>query len=58
MGKGAKVRGRRGKRRGDFTDGYDEMPVWTYVECLGRIRLQSFLTLFTRATPDTRRGNG
>ena len=27
MGKGAKGRGRRrGKRRGDFTDGYDEMP--------------------------------
>ena len=21
---------RRGKRRGDFTDGYDEMPGWTY----------------------------
>ena len=30
-GKGAKGRGRRrGKRRGDFTDGYDEMPGWTY----------------------------
>ena len=21
---------RRGKRRGDFTDGYEEMPEWTY----------------------------
>ena len=31
-GKGAKVRGRRrGKRRGDFTDGYDEMPGWNKV---------------------------
>ena len=30
-GKGAKGRGRRrGKRRGDFTDGYDEMPWYTY----------------------------
>ena len=29
--KGANGRGRRrGKRRGDFTDGYDEMPRWTY----------------------------
>ena len=36
---------RRGKRRGDFGDGYDEMPGWTYaiglingckqIECLG-----------------------
>ena len=31
MGKGAKGRGRRrGKRRGEFTDGYDEMTGWTY----------------------------
>ena len=53
-GKGAKVRGKRGvKRRLDFTDGYDEMPGWTYMECLGGMRLQSFLTLFTRATPGT-----
>ena len=44
-------RGRRGKRRGDFTDGYHEMPRWTYMECLGGMRLQSFLTLFTHATP-------
>ena len=30
--KGTKVRGRRrGKRRGDFTDGYDEMPGWNEV---------------------------
>ena len=30
-GKGAKGVGRRrGKTRGDFTDGYDEMPGWTY----------------------------
>ena len=29
--KGAKGRAEeRGKRRGDFTDGYDEMPRWTY----------------------------
>ena len=29
--KGANGRGRRrGKRRGDFTDGYDKMPRWTY----------------------------
>ena len=29
--KGANGRGRRrGKRRGDFTDGYDEMPWWTW----------------------------
>ena len=30
-GKGSKGRGRRrGKRRGNFTDGYNEMPGWTY----------------------------
>ena len=28
MGKGGKEEG--SKRRGDFTDGYDEMPGWTY----------------------------
>ena len=29
--KGANGRGRRrGKKRGDFIDGYDEMPRWTY----------------------------
>ena len=43
---------RRGKRRGDFTDGYEEMPEWTY-GMLGGMMLQSFLTLFTRATPGT-----
>ena len=32
MGRGAKGRGRkRDKRRGDFTDGYDEMPGWNEV---------------------------
>ena len=32
MGKVAKGRGRsRGKRRVDFTDGYDEMPGWNEV---------------------------
>ena len=32
MGKGAMGRGRRrGKRRGDFIDGYDEMPGWKEV---------------------------
>ena len=31
-GKGAKVRGRRrGKGRGDFTNGHDEMPGWNKV---------------------------
>ena len=49
MGKGR----RRGKRRGDFTDGYDGMPGWTYaiglinsckqIECLGRQRLSHSL---------------
>ena len=30
-GQRGKGRGRRrGRRRGDFTDGYDEMPGWTY----------------------------
>ena len=30
-GEGGKGEGeRRGKRRGDFTDGYEEMPGWTY----------------------------
>ena len=31
MGKGAKGRGRRGKWRADFIDGYDEMPGWNEV---------------------------
>ena len=32
MGKWAKGRGRkRGKRKGDFTDGYDEEPGWNEV---------------------------
>ena len=53
MGKGAKGRGRRwGKRRGDFTDGYDEM-LGGHMECLGGKKLQFFLTLFTHATPGT-----
>ena len=31
-GEGHKGKGRRrGKRRGDFTDGYDEMPGWNEV---------------------------
>ena len=30
-GKGGKAKGeKKGKRRGDFTDGYDEMLGWTY----------------------------
>ena len=28
-GEGATGRGRRGKKREDFTDGYDGMPGWT-----------------------------
>ena len=41
-----KVRGRRrGKRRGDFTDGYDEMSWWKEVT--------EFSDFFTRATPGT-----
>ena len=52
-GKGGKGEGRRrDKRRGDFTDGYDEMPGWN-MECLGGMRSQSFLTLFTHVTPGT-----
>ena len=44
-GKGSKGRGRRrGKRRGDFTDGYDEMPGWNEV---------TLFSLFTRAMPGT-----
>ena len=44
-GKRVKGRGRRrGKRRGDFTDGYDEMPGWNEV---------SEFSLFTCATPAT-----
>ena len=44
MAKGAKGRGRRrGKRRVDFRDGYDEMP--------GCNEVTVFLTLFTPATP-------
>ena len=44
---------RRGQRRGDFTDGYDGTPGWTYaiglinscnrIECLGRQRLSHSL---------------
>ena len=51
-GRRAMGRGRQGggKRRGDFTDGYDDMPGWTDGS-LGGMKLQSFLTLFTRATP-------
>ena len=37
------------KRRGDFTEGYNEMP--RHMKCLGEMGLHSFLTLFTRATP-------
>ena len=29
-GRGQKGGGERGKRRVDFTDGYDEMPGWTW----------------------------
>ena len=50
-GKGAKGRGRRGKRRGDFTDGYDEMPGWTY-GIAGWNEVTEF-SLFARATPGT-----
>ena len=49
MGRGR----RRGKRRGDFTDGYDGMPVCTkaiglinsckQIDCLGRQRLSHSL---------------
>ena len=65
-GRGAKGRGRRrGKRKGDFTDGLmpDRMHGVTeamafidsyklkHMECLGGMRLQSFLNLFACATP-------
>ena len=49
MGRGR----RRGKRRGDFTDGYDGMPGWTQavglinickqIKCLGRQKLSRSL---------------
>ena len=48
-GRGIRERGKgegekKGKRRGDFTDGYDEMPGWKEV---------TVFSLFTRATPGT-----
>ena len=48
---------KKGQEEGDFTDVYDEMPGWTcWTACLGGMRLQSVLTLFTCATPSTPAG--
>ena len=62
MGRGATGRGKRGRgQRGGEKKGHKERGfqmdmmkcLGGHVECLGGMRLQSFLTLFTRATPGT-----
>ena len=51
--KGAKGRGRR-RARGEGISQMDMMKcLGGHMECLGGMRLQFFLTLFTRATPGT-----
>ena len=61
-GEGATGRGRQGRgQRGGEKKGHEERGfqmdmmkcLGGHVECLGGMRLQSFLTLFTRATPGT-----
>ena len=52
-GKGAKGRGEEGASGVGFSQMDMMKCLGGHVECLGGMRLQSFLTLFTRATPGT-----
>ena len=54
-GRGQRRGGEGGARGGEISQmDYDGMPGWGgHMECLGGMRLQFFLTLFTRATPGT-----
>ena len=72
-GETAKGRGRQGGDDGEGGNGEGEMGMGAtgsgatgrqgkeggkHIECLGGMRLQFFLTLFTRATPGTPAGEG
>ena len=57
-GEGARGRGRRGGGKGEGEKKVQEERDFTdMMKCLGGMRLQSFLTLFTRATPGTPASN-
>ena len=61
MGRGRWGRGQKGGEEGQEEGGFHRKDVMKclggHMECLGGMRLQSFLTLFTRATPGTPASN-